>query len=356
MKRRTVLNAALVAVLATGISTTVTTANGLATGETLGISAVEDSPFYPIVLRNALHHPESLVRVAAWHALWSDEWEVALPAFVTHGFAEARVLASQKHARNRDFVQRVVNTYSPQFSPKVHAEAQRALKGTDADRDNFVRAGFAAAKALDEATREANEQEKQQILQADRDFVAMLAGRDPGEHVRLAAQHALRAGGTDADLRAFFASEWMAAAAVDVDIFRLRSHEAGIRYYAVIPQLIADAQDAEREALAASGAAAEQARAVAARAWATTKEKAEAAWKAWEDEAKACADQALYWRTIIERAQANIGPVWAAIAATADKNRGTWTSEGTFADNESQHWGAVQRQAQDGYNRMTTPA
>ncbi|MCE7010231.1 hypothetical protein LWC34_46625 [Kibdelosporangium philippinense] len=349
------LNAALVAVLSIGIGTTVTATNGLAEGGLSGFSAVEDSPLYPIVRQNAVYHPEAFVRVAAWHAIWSDEWETALPEYIATGYNEARQRASQNHARNRDFIQRVVNTYSPRYSPKVHSEAQRALRGTDADRDQFVRTGFAAAKAMDEAAREADEERKQQILQADRDFVSSLAVKDPGEHVRLAAQHAMRAGGMDVDLRAFYASEWMAAAAVDLDVFRLRSQEAGIRYHAVIPRLIADAQDAEREALAASGAAAEQARAVAARAWATTKEKAEAARQTWEDEAAACAEQARYWRTIIERAKANIGPEWAAIATTADKNRGSWATEGNFADGQSTHFGEVQQQAQDGYDRMTNP-
>jgi hypothetical protein len=350
-------NAVLVAALISGIGTNIATANGVTdTASIAGISAIEDSAYYPIVRQNALYHPEALVKVAAWQALRSDDGEPALRAFILTGFTEARQRASQNNARNRDFAQRILNTYSVAFSPRVHAAADSALKGNDTDREYFARTGFAEKKALDEAAREADEQHKQQILQADRDFVRLLSEADPGEQVRLAAQYALRNGGTDADLRAFFASEWMAAAAVDVDIFRLRTQEAAVRYYALIPQLVADAEDAEREALAASGAAAEQARAVAARAWATTKEKADAARKAWEDEAQACADQASYWRTIIERAGANSDPVWVAIGKTADKNRGSWTGEGAFAGDQTRHWSNVENQAQLGYDRMTAPA
>lgn len=357
MRLRKSVNAIVLALLVTGISTNPATAIGLTnTVDIASVSAIEDSIFYPIVRQNAVYHPEALVRVAAWQALRSDVGEPALRAFVLTGFAEARQRASQSNARNRDFAERIAKTYSAAFSPRVNAAANRALRGTDTDREYFARTGFAEAKALDEAARETDEEHKQQILEADRDFVRLLAQADPGQQVRLAAQHALRAGGTDADLRAFFASEWMAAAAVDLDISRMRTQEAGVRFYAVIPQLIADAQDAEREALAASGAAAEQARAVAARAWATTKEKADQARKAWEDEAAACADQARYWRTIIERANANSDPVWAAIATTADRNSGSWTAEGTFAGDQTRHWSTVEDMAQEHYDRMTDPA
>jgi hypothetical protein len=274
MKLRIVVNACLVAALICGIGANPAAANGLvATVGVAHVSAIEDSIYYVIVRQNALYHPEALVRVAAWQALRSDEGEPALRVFVVSGFAEARQRASQNNARYRDFAQRVANTYSAAFSPRVNAAANRALRGTDTDREYFARTGFAEAKALDDAAREVDEQHKQQILDADRAFVRLLAEADPGEQVRLAAQYALRNGGTDGDLRAFFASEWMAAAAVDLEIWRMRTQEAGVRFYALIPQLIANAQDAEREALAASGAAAEQARAVAARAWATTRRR-----------------------------------------------------------------------------------
>jgi hypothetical protein len=357
MKLRNAVSATVLAVLVCGVSTNVAAADGLtATVRFTGVSAIEDSIFYPIVRQNAVYHPEALVRVAAWQALRSDLGEPALRTFVLTGFAEARQRAGQSNARNRDFAERIAKTYSAAFSPRVNAAANRALRGTDTDREHFARTGFAEAKALDEAAREADEQHKQQILEADRAFVRLLADEDPGEQVRLAAQYALRNGGTDADLRAFFASEWMAAAAVDLDISRMRTQEAGVLFYAVIPQLVANALDAEREAQAASGAAAEQARAVAARAWATTKEKADEARRAWENEAAACAEQAQYWRTIIEQATGNSDPVWAAIATAATKNNGSWATEGTFAGDQTRHWSEIENQAQEGYDRMTNPA
>ncbi|MCE7002455.1 hypothetical protein LWC34_06365 [Kibdelosporangium philippinense] len=297
-----------------------------------------------------------IVKAAAWQAIRSADGEAALRRFVTTGLREAKQLSERNDARYMDFAQRVVKNYSPQFSPLVHAKAQEAVKGKPADREHFARFGFAEAKALDDAAREADEQHKQQILEADRDFVRLLAQLDPGEQVRLAAQHAMRHGGVEADLRAFFASEWMAAAGLDLDIHRMRTIEAGAEFHAVIQQLIVDANEAEHEALQTSGAAAELARAVAARAWATTKEKADAARQAWEDEARACAEQAQYWRTIVERAQQNSDPVWAAIATTADKNRGTWTAEGTLAGSENQYFIGVENDAHDGYIRMTTSA
>lgn len=315
--------------------------------------AIEDSVWYPMVRQVALFHSEALVRVAAWNAMRSPDGEPALKAFVLTGFAEARQRAQQAAARNRDFAQRVLASYSAAYSPLVHAAADRVLKGSDADRDWFARTGFADAKARDEQAREADEQHRQVIAQEDRDFVTLLATQDPGEQVRLAAQHATRPGGTDADIREFFATDWMAAAELDVEIFRQRSQEAGVGFLAIIPGLVADAQEAEQEALATSGAAAEQARAVAARAWATSKEKADAAQQAWTDEETLCADQARYWQTIVDRYQGQTDPLWTAIAATADKNRSAWAVEDSFAGGQAGHWLDVQQEAQAGYDRMS---
>ncbi|MFD6071994.1 MULTISPECIES: hypothetical protein [Amycolatopsis] len=352
MRLRALFGALVVSII--GIGANVATANGV-TETAIGSSVpgIENSIYYPIVRQNALYHSEDLVRVAAWQALRSDEGEPALRAFVRTGFFEARKRAEGYHARNKEFARRVMTNYSAQYSPNVHAEATAAYKGSSAQQEQFFRTGFAAAKALDDAAREADEQHKQQILDQDRAFVRLLAEFDPGEQVRLAAQHALRAGGTDSHLRAFFASEWMAAAATDVEVYRIRTQEAGVRFYALIPQLIADAEEAEREALAAEGAAAEQARAVAARAWATTREKADEARAVWESEALACAEQARYWRTVIDRANASVDPVWAMIATRADKNRAGWAADGTFADGQTQYWASVEKHAKEHRDQMS---
>ncbi|OXM43404.1 hypothetical protein [Amycolatopsis alba] len=318
------------------------------------VAGVEQSPWYPMVRQIALYHGETLVRASAWQAIWSEEGESALQQFVLSGFREARERAQQNSARNRDFVQRVLSTYTAAYSPRVHAAAKQASLGSDADRDRFVRTGFAEAKALDTAARESDEQHRQVIAQAERDYVRLLAESDPGEQVRLAAQHALRPGSTDADIREFYATGWMAAAALDVEIFRLRTQDAGIRYHAVIPRLVADAEAAEFEARNAGEAAAEQARLVAARAWATTREKAEEARQAWEVERLLCLQQALYWQTVKDRAAVETDPAWAAIASGAEKQRGGWTTETTFAGDEATRWDGTREQAQQGYDRMTT--
>ncbi|SDW78549.1 Short repeat-containing protein of unknown function [Amycolatopsis xylanica] len=279
--------------------------------------------------------------------------EAVLREFVLRGFAKARQRANEFNARNRDFAQRVYDTYSAAYSPLVHATAGNVLKGSSADWDWFVRTGFAEAKAQDNAAREADEQHKQQIAQADRDFVRLLSTADPGEQVRQAAEYALRNGGLDADIREFFASGWMAAAGLDVELFRLRTQDAGMYLHATISQLIIDAQEAEKVALESSGEAAVKARAVAAGAWADTKQKADAATKSWDDERKLCLEQARYWQTVLERAGTQADPVWQSIGAAADKQRGTWTTESAFAEGQAQHWGGVSTDAQAGYDRMT---
>lgn len=356
MKLRLAVNALLVAALISGVGTNVAAANGLAAAEIASVSGIESSPYYRIVRTTALIHSQELVRASAWRALRSADGDAALLRYILTGLNEAKRLAEKQEARNKDFAHRIAKVYTAQFSPRVHAAALEAIEKGPVVQEHFARVGFAEAKALDDAAREADEQHKQQILEVDRDFVRLLAQLDPGQHVRLAAQHAMRNGGTEADLRVFFASDWMAAAALDIDLYRMRTLEAGVQFHAVIQQLVRDAKDAEREALAASGTAAEIARAVAARAWATTKEKAEVARQAWEDEAAACAEQARYWRTVIERAQSGSDPVWAAIAATADKNRGAWTGDGTVADGERLHWVNVEKEADEGHARMTAPA
>ncbi|WP_410646447.1 hypothetical protein [Amycolatopsis sp. cmx-4-54] len=318
------------------------------------VAGIEQSPWYPMVRQIALYHGETLVRASAWQAVWSDEGETALQRFVISGFREARERAQQNSARNRDFVQRVLATYTATYSPRVHAAAKQASQGSDADRDRFVRTGFAEAKALDTAARESDEQHRQVIAAEERDFIRLLSVSDPGEQVRLAAQHALRPGSTDADVREFFATGWMAAAALDVEIFRLRTQDAGIQYHAVIPRLVADAEAAELEARNAGEAAAEQARLVAARAWATTRDKAEEARQAWEAERQLCLEQARYWQTVKDRAAAETDPVWAAIVTGAEKQRGGWTTETTFAGDEAGRWTDSRDQAQLGYERMTT--
>lgn len=350
--RLRVLVCALLAlpVLLVGNGTNAIAANGVISPAVTGI---ETSIYYPVVVQAALYASEDLVKVAARQALRSDEGEPALRAFVLTGHAEARKRAAAYHAQTKEFARRVKENYSAAFSPNVHAEAKAAYHGSSAQQDHFYRTGFAAAKALDDANREADEQHKQEILEADRTFVRLLAEADPGEQVRLAAQHALRAGGTDGHLRAFFASEWMAASATDVQIFRNRTQDAAMRYYGLIPRLIADAEEAEEAAKTASGEAAKRARAIAAQAWATTREKADEARAVWEAEALACAEQARYWRTVIERANGNTDPVWAMIAQTADKNRAGWTADNTFADDETRHWTTVEKRAKDGQDRMT---
>ncbi|RSN60625.1 hypothetical protein DMH01_15115 [Amycolatopsis sp. WAC 04182] len=322
--------------------------------EQVRVAGIEQSRWYPMVRQIALYHGEIVVRASAWQAIWSDEGETALQRFVISGFREARERAQQNSARNRDFVQRVLATYTATYSPRVHAAAKQASQGSDADRDRFVRTGFAEAKALDTAARESDEQHRQVIAQEERDFVRLLSVSDPGEQVRLAAQHALRPGSTDTDVREFFATGWMAAAALDVEIFRLRTQDAGIQYHAVIPRLVADAEAAELEARNAGEAAAEQARLVAARAWATTRDKAEEARQAWEAERQLCLEQARYWQTVKDRAAAETDPVWAAIVTGAEKQRGGWTTETTFAGDEAGRWAGARDQAQQGYDRMTT--
>lgn len=340
------------------LSFLVTTPVGAHAGSFASISAeksVEDQVWVRYLARS---HPYSTVRTAAWSALISADPNAAVAAFVAPGggYDYAIERAQQRRVRNMDFVRRVYETTTPQYSPEVHNEAKRLLGAAagDAERETFVRTGYEAARSRDRAYRDQVGEQKQALVQGDRDYVRLLSSSDPGEQVRLSASYALREGANDADLVEFFAYGWATGSRLDLDTFRLRRAHDNMAWRAAISRLIADAEAAEKAAREASEEAKQQAKDAAARAWREVGTQTQPAHSGWTEAQQFASRQAENWRTVLAAAQAAQGPNWTSILDPATMSQTAWQAEQDTAAQQAAYWAALLQQALDGERRVTT--
>jgi hypothetical protein len=308
-----------------------------------------------LVRRLAGKDPRAAVRADAWVA-WADENDDVVFEFLDHGLAAAEQRAAETAAVNADFCRRILATYTAAYAPEVNAAAQRALLGTDSDRDLFVRQGFAAAEQRDRLAREADGSQQEALAEADRQYVRTLATHDPGAQVRAAAAWATRPDATDADIVEFFAYGWATGAELDLEAHRLRDAEQEARWLATVRQLLADAREAEQAALEASGALEVQLREAAARAWQRVGAQTGAPRVAWADAAQVARDQAANWAAVAAAAQAATGPDWQAVRDAADPTRAAWAAEQSWAAEQADFWTDLLAEAVDGESRMRNPA
>ncbi|MEU4519665.1 hypothetical protein AB0F52_13230 [Amycolatopsis sp. NPDC024027] len=308
-----------------------------------------------LVRRLAGKDPRAAVRADAWVA-WADENDDVVFEFLDHGLAAAEQRAAETASVNADFCRRILATYTAAYAPEVNAAAQRALLGTDSDRDLFVRQGFAAAEQRDRLAREADGSQQEALAEADRQYVRTLATHDPGVQVRAAAAWATRPGATDADIVEFFAYGWATGAELDLEAHRLRDAEQEARWLAALRQLLADAREAERAALEASGELEVQLRDAAARAWQRVGEQTGAPRVAWADAARVAREQAANWAAVAAAAQAATGPNWQAVRDAADPTGAAWAAEQSWAAEQAGFWTDLLAQAVDGETRMRNPA
>ncbi|WP_410671109.1 hypothetical protein [Amycolatopsis sp. cmx-4-68] len=308
-----------------------------------------------LVRRLAGKDPRAAVRADAWVA-WADENDEVVFEFLDFGLAAAEQRAAETAAADADFCRRVLLTYTAAYAPEVNAAAQRALSGTDADRNLFVRQGFTAAEQRDRLAREADGSQQEALAEADRQYVRTLAAHDPGAQVRAAAAWATRPEATDADVVEFFAYGWATGAELDLEAHRLRDAEQEARWLATVRQLVVDAQEAERAALEASGEIEVQLREAAARAWQRVGEQTGTPRVAWADAAQVARDQAANWAAVAAAAQAATGPNWRAVRDAADPTRAAWAAEQDWAAEQAGFWTDLLAQAVDGETRMRNPA
>ena len=265
------------------------------------VNAEEPSDLWIWVRYLASAHPYSTVRTAAWSALISSSPDEALAEFDRTGFDYSVSRAQERRSRNLDFIRRVYETATFEYSPEVHSEAKRLLGGaTDSESELFVRSGYEAAKSRDRSYRDEVGEQKRALIQRDWDFVRLLSTNDPGEQVRLSASYAVREGATDDDLVEFFAYGWATGSRLDLEVFRMQHAADNMKWRATITQLIADAEAAEKAAREASEEAKEQAKAAAIRAWQQVGTETAPARSSWGEAQEFALRQAENWRGVLE--------------------------------------------------------
>ncbi|MGO1052771.1 hypothetical protein [Crossiella sp. CA198] len=299
------------------------------------------------VQRFARGDARTAVRVAAWAAWISDDGDAAIVEFLYLGGLDWAIeRAGQDGQRHLDFINRALETYPAAHFPELHAAAKSALDNNSAaERAWFVRTGFAEARARDQRARE-QQGPPDRITAADRDFVRLLAQRDPGPQVRAAAAYAVREGSTDADLTEFLGYDWAAAAALDQATHRGTVNDRDAAWRRTLNQLLLEAQAAEQAELGLSGALLEQAKAATRRAWRSTGEHANTAGSNWLTEHQRAADQARNWQAVAAHAAGLLNrPSWAALGDQAERNHAAWLAEQGWAEEQARFWRATADEA-----------
>ncbi|WP_234342220.1 ALF repeat-containing protein [Streptomyces leeuwenhoekii] len=330
--------------------TVVVAADPAAPSSLVAVAAADEAREH--VLRLAKSGLPAELRTSAWNALRSTRGDAAIAEWLTPGggYDAAKQRLREARSRNRTFCERVVLTHPVSFSPQVRAAAQRALAGTDADRAEFVSTGYAEAQEGDRAAREAETEHRSQVAEQDRGFVRALSERDPGEQVRVAAQWALRAGSTDADVVEFFGYGWATGGALDVEAYRLRVSDAEVRRHHVLSLLIAKAVAAEEALRTAADVA--LARAEAERAWQATADEAVSAQRAWLAEQEAARAQAENWHNIARLARESADDIWKAVTAPAEARQDDWSKAQTEAGEAAAFWKDMADRAHESENRV----
>src|SRR3954447_20722665 len=154
--------------------------------------------------------PNPLIRAGAQRALATGD-----PALVARFLEVDYPYLVEEAARmaqlDREWCDLVLSSITPEDSPAVYAAAQAAISGSDADRAEFVRSGYAAAQQQDDAVRQEAEAAARALVERDRGYVRQLAVTAPGEQVRVAASFATRPLADDRDLDEFFTYTWMSS-------------------------------------------------------------------------------------------------------------------------------------------------
>ncbi|MFE4308808.1 hypothetical protein [Streptomyces sp. NPDC056891] len=304
------------------------------------------------VRRIALSGLPPELRTSAWNALRSTAGDAAIADWLAPGggYDAARQRLRDTRTRNRLFCERVVRTHPVDFAPRTRGAAERALKGTDADRAAFVRTGYAQAQQSDRTAREAVAGEQRAVLERDREFVRSLAEHDPGEQVRVSAQWALRPGATDEDTREFYGFGWVNGATLDLEGHRLRTAESEALRHRTLTLLLKAAVEAEEALRHTSDAA--TARAEAERAWQAVAAHARDSGTAWDTEREHSARQAETWRGIQALAQGSAEEMWKRLADPAGENQRSWSKEEQDAAGAATTWQEILRQAHEGETRV----
>jgi hypothetical protein len=303
----------------------------------------------------AARHPQSTVRAAAWLALTSSTPDAAVAQFLGSGYEAARARAAARNAQNLDFAKRILATHTAAYAPEVNAAAKRAVNGSNADRERFARTGYAEAAERDRQARESAGKHATALVQADREYVAVLRDSDPGAQVRAGAGWALRTAATDADLVEFFAYGWASAARLDLEMHQSSIADSDVRWRKAVNRLVGEAQAAEQAAREAQGEAAVAARAAAASAWRAVGTEATPARSAWSHAEQVASTQAAAWQAIALAAAGAESVNWEPIASSSVTTEAAWNTERETAAEQGRYWTALLAEARAAELEMTDP-
>ncbi|WP_146044385.1 hypothetical protein [Amycolatopsis sp. BJA-103] len=317
-----------------------------------------------IARREVLYHAKygfyATVKTDAWVALLSEDPDAAAIEFLRlpdGGLVFAKERAQNLDKRNIDFLNRLLETHTRQYSPEVYEAASNYLTESPSKREEFCHGGgYEAAKARDLKFRADLGEQKRALVEEDRRYIRMLAQNDPGAQVRFAASYAVRAGATDDDLTDFFAWGWAHAARLDIESFRERVLDQNQQWLHTIARLITDAEAAEKAARETEGEAGKEARDKAAAAWRSVGTQASPAQSKWEEARDFSRQQAETWRAILLAAQQAQNPNWNAMIDPAKATEADWENNRSMAVDQAAYWESLLRQALEGEQRVKNPS
>jgi hypothetical protein len=285
--------------------------------------------------------PRPLIQAGATRALASGDHAMA-KRFIAVDYPYLVDEAARMAQFDREWCDLVLEYVTAEDGPAVYVAARAACYGSDEDRATFVRTGYAEAQQRDLEGRAREEQAARALVEADREFVRILAQTAPGEQVRVSAAFATRPMAGDRDLAEFFEYGWLSGSRLDFEAYRRRNAENEVMWRRRLARLVADANAAEAAARNAAAEVADQLRAAAARAWHTVGEQAGPPRTAWQDAQRVAEAQAQHWAQVAEAAaNGTAGPSSAAIAAPAASNQSGWNDEGTLAGEQAASWQAL---------------
>ncbi|WP_285687065.1 hypothetical protein [Actinoplanes sp. NBRC 103695] len=292
-----------------------------------------------------------------WRAMSDGRWEVRTAAAValnsTEDDAISRFLQTGLAAViNRAAAFERANiaeiNYWLRISPAdsaVRLGSARALRATHDEKDEFVRTGLAIAQELDASGQHEHDEEVAEQAQEDRDFVASIAGTDPGPQVRAAAAAAIAAG-EDADIADFFRYYWAAGARLDDEAYRLAISDLDLRGTAALTRLRNAALAAEAAEAEASGEAAEKLHAETVAAWHAVSVAATGTSVDWAAERDRAAAQAAKWASVAAYAEgATTEQDWAGVLDRAGNNAAAWQDAVRWAEEQAAMWARLAEEA-----------
>jgi hypothetical protein len=285
--------------------------------------------------------PRPLIQAGATRALASGDHTMTA-RFIAVDYPYLVEEAATMARLDREFCDLVLEYVTRQDEPAVFVAARTACLGSDTDRATFVRTGYAEAQQRDLDRRGDEEKAARALVDADRDFVEILARTAPGEQVRASAAFATRPMAEERDLVEFFEYGWLSGSRLDFEVYRMRNAENEVTWRRRMATLVADANAAEAAARGAAAEVAEQLRAAAARAWRTVGEQAGPPRTAWQDAQRVAEAQAQHWARVAEAAaNGAAGPSSATVAGPASANQTGWTEEVRVAGEQAASWNAL---------------